>query len=130
MSEKDFNEIISRNIAFFMSLNGYNQVEIAKAIGVSEASVSTWLNAKKSPRMDKVDKMCELFGISRDDLLISNHEQSYYTDKETQEIADDIKNNKELKLLFSAARDASPEDLETAHQMLLALKRKEKGNDY
>ena len=30
-------------------------------------------------------------------------------------------------MLFDAAKDAEPEDLQTVHSMLMALKRKEKG---
>lgn len=52
----------------------------------------------------------------------------YYLNDETAAIAQDIFENKELRLLFDAARDAAPEDLETVHSMLLALKRKERGN--
>ena len=36
--------------------------------------------------------------------------------------------NKELSVLFDAAQDAEPEDLQALHGMLMALKRKEKGN--
>ena len=43
-------------------------------------------------------------------------------------MAQSIFENKELRMLFDAAQDASPEDLETVHSMLLALKRKERGN--
>ena len=47
---------------------------------------------------------------------------------ETSKIAQEIYDNKELSLLFDAARDADPEDLQTVHSMLMALKRKEQGN--
>ena len=52
--------------------------------------------------------------------------ERYYLNDETSEIAQEIFENKELKLLFDAAKDAQPEDLQTVHQMLLALKRKER----
>lgn len=42
-------------------------------------------------------------------------------------IAQEIYDNKELSLLFDAARDAEPEDLQALHGMLMVLKRKEKG---
>ena len=54
--------------------------------------------------------------------------ERYYLNDETSEIAQEIFENKELKLLFDAAKDAQPEDLQTVHQMLLALKRKERGD--
>lgn len=54
--------------------------------------------------------------------------ETYYLNDETAEIAQEIFENKELRLLFDAAKDAQPEDLQTVHQMLLALKRKERGD--
>lgn len=37
--------------------------------------------------------------------------------------------NKKLRVLFDAAKDATPEDLETTYNMLMALKKKERGNN-
>ena len=54
--------------------------------------------------------------------------ETYYLNEETRDMAQKIFEHKELRMLFDAARDASPEDLETVHSMLLALKRKEQGN--
>ena len=54
--------------------------------------------------------------------------ERYYLNDESSEIAQEILENKELRLLFDAAKDAQPEDLQTVHQMLLALKRKERGD--
>ena len=54
--------------------------------------------------------------------------ESYYINDETASIAQEIFDNKELRLLFDAAKDAQPDDLQTVHQVLLALKRKERGD--
>lgn len=54
---------------------------------------------------------------------------TYYLNDETSKIAQDIFENKELRLLFDTARDAAPEDLKAVHDMLLALKRKEQRYD-
>lgn len=48
----------------------------------------------------------------------------------TNRIAQKIYDNKELSVLFDAAQDAEPEDLQALHGMLMTLKRKEKGNLY
>ena len=60
--------------------------------------------------------------------LLGEDKREYYSD-ETMEIADKIFNDRELRLLFYTASDADPEDIMTAHQMLLALKRKERHHD-
>ena len=69
MSEKEFNEIFSRRLRFYLSQNGMSQLDLAKRIGVSATSVSDWVNGRKSPRMNKVDAMCELFNCRRSDFL-------------------------------------------------------------
>lgn len=48
-----------------------------------------------------------------------------YSNPITADIAQKIYESPELYLLFFDAQDAKPEDLRTAHQMLMALKRKE-----
>ena len=64
--------------------------------------------------------------MGRDNTEIDDNGQVYYINEETAEMADKIFHNKELRLLFDAARDAQPEDLEAVHHMLLALKRRER----
>lgn len=74
--------------------------------------------------------LADYFGILKSDLIenkSNEQNQSYYLNPETSKIAQEIYDNKELSLLFDAARDAEPEDLQTVHSMLMALKRKEKG---
>lgn len=51
----------------------------------------------------------------------------YYIDPETAQIAQQIKDSKELSALFDVGRNMKPEDLQTVYQMALALKRKEQG---
>ena len=55
-------------------------------------------------------------------------EAGYYFNEETAKAAQEIFENKELRMLFDATRDADPEDLKALHSMALALKRKERGN--
>ncbi len=61
-------------------------------------------------------------------LMGDNNSKEYYTD-ETLSIAQKIFDNKELRLLLDEASDADPDDIKTAYQMLLALKRKERKYD-
>lgn len=131
MSELEFNALFANNLRYYMKKSEMTQVDLAKYMNVSTASISNWCKGIKLPRMDKVDKLCELFHIRRSDLMEDKSEQSdntYYLNPETSKIAQEIYDNKELSLLFDAAKDASAEDLQTVHSMLMALKRKEQGN--
>lgn len=53
--------------------------------------------------------------------------ERYYLNDETAAMAQELFENKELRVLFDAARTASPEDLKATYDILLALKRKERG---
>ena len=131
MNESAFNNSFAQNLKFYLKQANVTQADLAEYMNVSTASISNWCTGNKIPRMDKVDKLCELFDINRSDLIEdkdTEHKQSYYLNPETSRIAQKIYDNKELSVLFDAAQDAEPEDLQALHGMLMALKRKEKGN--
>lgn len=132
MSEQEFNSIFSKRLRYYLEKNNMTQVELSKKLGVGTTSVYNWCNGVKSPRMDKVDAMCKLFGCRRSDLMedeTNDKTTGYYLNDETAQVAQEIFENKDLRVLFDAARDAKPEDLRTTYDMLMALKRKERGND-
>ena len=120
-------EIMAENIQYFMEKKGIDRTKLSKDLGIAYSTLSDWINAVKYPRIDKIEIMANYFGISKADLVEKRNTENYYLNDETSQIAQDIFENKELRLLFDAARDAEPEDLETVHSMLLALKRKERG---
>ena len=110
-----------------MDSRNLSQNELAKYLGVSPTSVNNWCRGLKSPRMDKVDKICELFGISRSDLMNEHpdDEPTYYIKPEAAEAAKELYERDELRVLFDAARDVSEEDIRYVAALLEKLKKKE-----
>lgn len=72
MSEKELNAIITKKLNYYMDLNSTTQVELAEYMGVSQATISNWQKGIKTPRMSKIDKICEFFHIKRSDLMEDN----------------------------------------------------------
>ena len=108
-----------------------SQGKLEKALGFSNGSISKW--KVSTPNPERLKKLADYFNVSVEWLLTGEDESAlsdrrYYINEETAEMADKIFHSKELRMLFDAAQDAAPEDLETVHSMLLALKRKERGN--
>ena len=132
MSDDYYKKIFSTNLKRYMDINGKTQIDIVKDLGINKSAISTWCNGTRLPRMDKVDMLAKYLNCKRSDLIEEKSEtdDSYYLNEETKKIAQEIYENKELGLLFDAARTAEPEDLKTVHTMLTALKRKEKGDEY
>lgn len=69
MPEQDFNAIFSKRLRYYLNKYDITQVELAKKLGVGTTSVYNWCNGIKTPRMDKVDAMCDLFQCKRSDLM-------------------------------------------------------------
>ena len=119
-------EIMAKNIRKYLELNDMTQTDLCNALGLKFMTVSDWVNAKSYPRIDKIEMMANYFGISKADLVEEHTDkEEYYIDPKTAQIAQEIKDSKELTALFDVQREMSPEDLQTVYQLALALKRKE-----
>lgn len=119
-------EIMAKNIRRYMEENGKERIDVCNDLGFSYNTFSDWVNAKKYPRIDKIEMMANYFGISKADLVEEHTDKDeYYIDPQTARIAQDIKDSRELSALFDVGRSMSPEDLQTVYQLALALKRKE-----
>lgn len=124
MSEKEFNKIFGKNLQFYLDSKQISQTELANYLEVSPTSVNNWCRGLKTPRMDKVDKICNFFHINRSDLLNEHNDeqsQGYYLDPETADFAQELKDRPELKILFSASRKATKEDIEMTIDILNRL---------
>ncbi len=125
MPEQDFNLIFSNKLRYFLEMCDMTQAELAKRLGVGNATVSDWVNARKSPRMSKVDAMCEIFHCKRSDFMNDepkDTEETYYINEETARVAQELFENKNLRMLFDAAKDSKPQDLQMAAEMLRRFK--------
>lgn len=64
---------ISKNMAErlnqLLESHGMTQQDLADVLGVSQTAVYSWCNGKKTPRMDKVDKIAEYFNVKRSYIL-------------------------------------------------------------
>jgi transcriptional regulator with XRE-family HTH domain len=94
------------------------QAELAKRLGVGTTSVYNWCNGLKTPRMDKVDAMCEIFHCNRSDLMQDKPEEPYYMNDDAREIAQFLYENPDYKVLFDASRKVKPDDIAFVKSML------------
>lgn len=112
---------------------GVSSYRVSKDLGIAQSVLSSWKNGISTPKQDKMQKIADYFNVSVEYLMTGEEKEGdkkYYLNDETAAMAQSIFENKELRMLFDAARDAEPEDLQAVHSMLLALKRKERGDNY
>lgn len=116
-------------LKYFRMRENLSQSELAEKLGVSASTISMYEVGKREPDFETEEKIADFFNTDLNTLRGRDIENNtYYLNKETSQMAQSIFDNKDLRMLFDAAQDASPDDLQTVHSMLLALKRKEQGN--
>lgn len=111
--------------------NGVSPYKVAKEAGVTQTALSNWKLGKSTPTAKTLQKIADYFEVPIDYLTtgkMPEPKQGYYLNDETAAIAQEIFENRELRMLFDASRNATPEDLLTVRDMMLALKRKERGD--
>ena len=112
----------------YLSLNGKTQRDLASALKFDKSTVSSWCSGTRVPKIDVIIDIANYLHVTPGDLITKSNTSKdyYYLNKKTKEIAQDIYKNEELALLFDAARDASPEDLQIVYTMLSVLKKNKK----
>lgn len=109
---------------------------VSKDTGISQASLADWRKGRSKPKIDKLQKLSEYFGVSIqyltgesdqiDDAQQMQAPNGYYVDKETAEYAEMLRTRPGARLLFSAAKDISKDDLQKAVEYIEFLKSKNK----
>lgn len=68
MNEYD-KKIFAKNLNKYMSENNKKPKDLCLLLNVSKSTVSSWCNAEKIPRMDKIEILAKYFGILKSDLI-------------------------------------------------------------
>lgn len=110
---------------------GVTAYKVAKDTGITTSTLSSWKTGRYTPKPEKLKVLADYFGVSLEYLTTGKERdgEKYYINEETAEMAQKLFENRDLKVLFDAAQDATPEDLKTTYDMLMALKRKERGEN-
>ncbi|WP_409016180.1 helix-turn-helix domain-containing protein [Anaerostipes caccae] len=119
---------------FEQLLNSFNisAYKFCKDTGVSQSTISTWKRKKNLINGDTAKVIADYFNVSLEYLMTGKEKEggeTYYINEETREIAQDIFENKDLRMLFDVAKDSTPERLKAYYNMIRELERQEKGED-
>lgn len=113
-------EIFAENLKNYLEQYGMTATDLSIKLDIPLSTISNWLHCASYPRIDKIEMIANLFGISKADLVEEHNE--YYVNSETAKIAQEIAENKDLKILFDTTRTCSPEDMQKVIAMVKAFK--------
>ena len=66
---KTLDEMISENLRSEIEHSGRTKTEIARALGVSNPTVSQYLSGRIQPSLSTLSRLCSFLGCSADDVL-------------------------------------------------------------
>lgn len=72
MPIEDIKLKFAQNLKNIMQKRNKTQSDLVKDLSLRQATVSDWLNGKKYPRMDKVEKLANYLGVSINELLMQS----------------------------------------------------------
>ena len=122
MSEEEYKKAFSKNLRFYTEMNGKTQTDIVKDLGFNKSTVSTWFNGIKIPRMDKIDALCNYFGITRSDLIENKPSQPELNKRDTKQIEEILQQTKDkLTSQEGLMFDGDPASAEAIESILSAM---------
>lgn len=62
-------EVFSKNLRSLIDSKGIDQKILADHLGISEMSVSNWVNGVKYPRMPNIQRLADYFGVLKSDII-------------------------------------------------------------
>ena len=69
---ENLEKVFSKNLIKYRTLMGLKQSELAKKINYSDKSISKWERGEGLPDLKATKNLCDIFGVSIDDMLKEN----------------------------------------------------------
>lgn len=123
MTEKEYAQVIAKNLKRIAYEHEKTQAQIAQELGIHKATISAWMNGTRTPKMSKIDMLCKYFGCTRSDIMEPHTDKPHHhLNPESEQIAQTIYDDPDLHALFDAARGSEPDNLKLAAEMLRRMK--------
>ena len=98
-------EIFSKNLNYYIQLNGLDRKRVCEDLGFAYTTFTDWCNGKIYPRIDKIELLANYFGIMKSDLI-------------EQRSNNPVELSDEAKMIGAAYDKAAPKDKQTVKYIL------------
>jgi len=101
------------------------QEELGEKVGLQKSAIAKYENGKsENMKRSVIKKMADVLGVSPSYLMgLEDETHGYYLNPEAAEIANEIYNREDLRILFDTTRNISKEDLQVIVRMVEGLKK-------
>lgn len=101
-------EIFASNLSYYLKEYNKDASDVCKDLNIPPSTFSDWLNAKKYPRIDKIELLANYFNIQKSDLIENTN-----------------KDLDELELLFSKNKDILTDDDKETMKFIIEKRKRE-----
>lgn len=112
--------------------HGVSTYKVSMETGIAQSIFSSWKRGISKPKQDKMQKIADYFNVSVNYLMTGKEKEggeTYYLNDETKEIAQEIFEKKELRMLFDVTRKSTPQRLMAYYNMIKELESQEHGEE-
>lgn len=100
-----------------LQTKGVSTYKVSKETGVSQQTFSSWKNGISTPKVDKLQKIANYFGVSLE-YLMGKDTETTTEDIELQSYLEELRTRPEMKMLFSLTKKATKADVEKAIKII------------
>ena len=115
------------NIRIVAKNKGISINKLEQELGMTRGSMYKF--NQSTPGSEKIQKIADYLGCSVEMLMKGEESEGYYFDKQTLQLAQRLYQDKNLHMLFDAAKDATPSELKSFYDMIQIMKKRERGDE-
>lgn len=115
-------EVFAKNLSYYVNRSNRSQLEIAESIGVAASTFNNWMKGYKYPRIDKIEKLADYFGIRKSDLIEECVTEEMSRDNDTiASIVVRLRSDPDYRYIVETIYYMKPSQVSSVKQMLDTL---------
>lgn len=91
---------------------GLTHKEISQATGIAQGTLTDWKMGRYTPKVDKLQKLADFFGVTLEYIQTGKMTEGYYTDSRTVMISQKLLESPGRRTLFDMTKDMPETDLQ------------------
>jgi len=103
---------------------GVSQAVLAERLGMSKSTIGAYETGDITPSLEALNALADFFNVDINYLLGKEDISMYYLDPEVAQMAQELYDRPEMRVLFDASRKATKEDIEQVAALLERLSQK------
>jgi transcriptional regulator with XRE-family HTH domain len=117
-------EIFIKNLRYIMEKKGITQADICRELKIPSATMSNWFTGQRYPRIDKMQQLADMLGVTYSTLTTEHGLQDY----EDQVRIEAMHQNPALRMLFDLQMGLKPQSLDAVTAIVKEIS-KERGDE-